>query len=37
MGNNRNVCIVVVVRPEGNHLGDLSVNGRIVLKWTGLM
>jgi hypothetical protein len=33
MGNRRGAYRVLVVRPEGkNHLEDLDLNGRIILK-----
>jgi len=37
MGYKTNIYIVLVVRPDGNHLEDLGVNGAIMLKWTRLM
>jgi len=37
MGYKTNICRVLVVRPDGNHLEDLGVNGKILLKWTRLM
>jgi hypothetical protein len=37
MGYKRNICIVLVVRPNGNHLEDLAMNGTIMLTWTRLM
>jgi hypothetical protein len=34
MGEARNAHILLVGKPEGrNHLGDLGIDGRIVLKW----
>jgi len=29
----RGVCRVLVGKPEGNHLGDQGVDGRIILRW----
>jgi len=35
MGNRRSEYSGLVERPEGkNHLEDLGVDGKIVLKWT---
>jgi len=34
MGERRGVYRVLVGKPEGkNHLGDLGVDGRIILRW----
>jgi hypothetical protein len=33
MGENRNICKVLVTKPEGNRsLGKLDVGGRIILR-----
>jgi hypothetical protein len=32
MGQIRNAYILVI-KKEGNHLGDLVVDGRMILKW----
>ena len=35
LGEKINVCRVLVGKPEGkNHLEDLAVDGRMILKWT---
>ena len=33
MGEGRGVYRVLVGKPEGNHLGDPGVDGRIILRW----
>ena len=33
MGGRRGACKVLVGRREGNHLEDLGVDERIILKW----
>jgi hypothetical protein len=34
MGEVTNLCTILVGKPEGkNHLQDLGVDGRIILKW----
>ena len=34
MGKRRNVCKVLMGKPEGkNHLEDPGVGGRIILRW----
>jgi len=35
VAENRNVCEVLVVRPDGrSYLEDLKVEGKIIFKWT---
>jgi len=33
MAEMRGVYMVLVEKPEGNHLGDPGVDGRIILRW----
>ena len=33
MAERRGVYMVLVEKPEGNHLGDPGVDGRIILRW----
>jgi hypothetical protein len=33
MGEMRNAYSILVGRPEGNHLEDQVVDGRIILEW----